>query len=430
MDNKVLKDIIMDQRQFISKVLEDDRIIDREVHDKWRALVEADQIKVALGARRAGKTVFSILLLRDLDFGYVNFDDERLAHLEVEDLNSVLEVLYEVHGDLRYVVLDEVQNIQGWELFVNRLHRTGIRTVVTGSNANLLSQELATHLTGRHFQMEIFPFSFREFLKYRGSGMTALTTKDRGDMKRALEEYIRTGGFPEVVRDPSIIGEYLSTLYSSIITKDIIARHKIRYVKTFREMAISLISSFSTTITFNRLKKVHGLKSVHTVKNYVDHLCESYLLVLLEKYSHKPNEIKNSAKKVYVIDPGMIGVLGMRSSENIGRMMENLVMIDLLRKRSIDPMLEFYYWKDDRNREVDFVIKRGTEIKELIQVTFSSGSTEVHERELTSLLKASADLGCSSLKVITWDQEANTVMDGKRIEFAPLWRWLTEDRSA
>ncbi len=424
MDARTIMDILSDQQQMRSRILDDPGIIDRENLDRWESIKGTDLISVALGARRSGKTVFSNLLFRGLEFGYVNFDDERLAYIGPEDLNMILEALYQIHGELEYLILDEIQNINGWELFVNRLQRTGIRTIVTGSNANLLSQELATHLTGRHLKMEIFPFSFREFLLCRGMEERPSTTKGRANIKKALEEYMRIGGFPEVVRNVGIKDLYLNSLYSSIINKDILARYNLRYIKTFKEMAVSLVSNHSTLITYNRLARVHGLKSVHTVKNYIDHLCGSYLLILLEKHSYKPQEKHNSPKKVYVIDPGLINVIGSFSSENSGRLMENIVMLDLLRTRSMDPKLELYYWKDYQQKEVDFVLKRGTGVDELIQVTHVSSRSDIRKRELDALFRASDELKCEDLKVITWDLTDTEKSGGKRIEFIPLWRWL------
>ncbi|MCK4613749.1 MAG: ATP-binding protein [Thermoplasmata archaeon] len=424
MNKGSIKTIISDQRKEKEYALQRERIIDREQRPSWERFTDSPSVKVTMGVRRSGKTVFTHLLLGQRNYGFVNFDDERLAFLDREGLNDLLEGLYEVYGELDYLLLDEIQNVTGWELFVNRLPRRGIRVFVTGSNANLLSRELSTHLTGRFVQMELLPFSFREFLLWRGFEEDETTTKGRAMLKRQLTEYTKIGGFPEVVRAPELRNTYLSNLYSSIIAKDIIARHRIRYVRTFREMAANIISNFSNYITYNKLKNVHGLKSVHTAKNYVDLLTEAYLVFTIDKYSPKPREIVNSPKKVYAIDTGLIDTIALSSTENRGRIIENLAFLELLRWRSLNPSVEIYYWKDYQGHEIDFVIKKGPEVTGLIQVTYVSGMDELEKRELRSLLKGSELLGCKNLILITWDLEGRQTMDGRGIRFVPLWKWL------
>lgn len=424
MNREQLKTILADQRKERSNILGNDRIIDREQSIFWGDLSEGPLIKVIMGARRSGKTVFSHLLLKEREYGFVNFDDERLAFLDRGGLNDLLEGLYEIYGELDYLLLDEIQNVEGWELFVNRLQRNGMKVFVTGSNANLLGRELSTHLTGRFVQMELLPFSFREFLLWRDCQEDGVTTEGRAKLKRQLSEYMKIGGFPEVVRTPELRNTYLSNLYSSIISKDIVSRHTIRYVRTFRELATNIISNYSNYITYNKLKNIHGLKSVHTVKNYVDMLVEAYLIFTLEKYSPKAKEIVNSPKKVYAIDTGLANTLALSPTGNRGRIIENLVFLELVRWRSLDPLLEIYYWKDYHGHEIDFIIKRGPEVIKLLQVTHVSGIDELDKRELRSLLKGSELLGCNDLSLLTWDLEGQHEMTGKIINLIPLWKWL------
>ena len=419
--------VIADQAEERGALLEGQRIIDRESQTHWGTYVDDPLVKVAMGARRSGKTVFTHLLLKGKDYASVNFDDERLAYMDADGLNDVLEALYEVHGDFDHLVLDEVQNVKGWELFVNRLQRAGKRVFVTGSNANMLSQELATHLTGRYVQMEVHPFSFREFLLWRGVDVRGATTRGRATVKRELEEYMSMGGFPEVLRNPGLAVSYLHDLYSSVLTKDIVARRRVKYVRTFREMALGLVSSYSQLITFNRLKKIHGLKSSHTAKDYTGHLVEAYLVHLLNKYSPKPREVVASAKKVYVVDTGLIRALALTSSEDRGRILENLVFLEMARRRAIDPSMELYYWRDYQDREVDFVVKRGPRVESLVQVSYASTDDEIEKREVRSLLKGSDLMRTKDLTVITWDHEAIEQVQGREIVFIPAWKWLRQD---
>jgi len=420
----MIKRIIQDQADEREAILKNERLIEREQQEFWNKYIDNDLVKVTAGARRAGKTIFTHLVIQGENYAFVNFDDERLAFMDKDELNSVLEALYHVYGDFQYLMLDEIQNIQGWELFVNRLQRKGVRVFVTGSNANLLSTELSTHLTGRFIKMEILPFSFKEYLDYIEFNDFQTTTKNIAMLKNHLEKYIQSGGFPEVIKSPDIKKVYLSSLYSSIISRDIISRHNIRFVKSFREMATAIISNFSTLITYNKIKTSYDFKSSHTAKNYVNYLSEAYLIFLLDKYSPKPREIANSPKKVYVIDTGLINVLSLSTSENKGRLMENLVFLQITRRMALEPDLETFYWKDYQDREVDFILRKGKHIEKLVQVTYASGSNEIKKREKRSLLKASELLKCNNMLVITWDFEGTEDIDGKKIIYIPLWKWL------
>ena len=426
MNQSNIKKIIEDQEDEKEKIETTEKIIKREQLGSWQKFVQNDLIKVTMGVRRSGKTVFTHLLLKKHPYAYVNFDDERLAFVESDDLNDVLESLYEIYGDFEYLLLDEVQNVPGWELFVNRLQRNKIKVFVTGSNANLLSKELSTHLTGRFIEMEILPFSFREFLLYRGIDKIKTTTRERARLKSNLEDYIELGGFPEVVKAPEIQNTYLSSLYSSIITRDIISRYNIRFVKTFREMATTLISNFSHTITFNKLRKTHEFKSIHTAKNYVEYLSDAYLIYILEKYSPKPKQIANSPKKLYITDTGVINTLSVSASKNKGDLLENLVFLQLERKRALDPNMEVYYWRDYQEREIDFVIRIRKSVDTLIQVTYASDRNEIDSREIKSLFKGAGLLKCKNLLVITWDYEDEEVIDSKKIHYTPAWKWLLD----
>lgn len=427
MDVKNIQTVISDQKEEIQRVFTDEHIIKREFLDTWKKSVDSKLIKVITGVRRSGKSIFSLQLLNEREYAYINFDDERLIGLKSTDLNLVIESFYQLYGDLKYIFLDEIQNITGWELFVNRLKRQGFNVVITGSNANLLSRELATHLTGRYVNMEIFPFSFREFLsfeKFKDMNDDFHSTRQKSLIIKKLNEYIKQGGFPEAIKDKELSKNYLSTLYSTILTKDVISRYKINYITTLREISNYLLSNFSRYITFNKIKNNFNLKSPHTSKKYVSYLEEAYLFFLLDKFSFKYKEVAASPKKVYAIDTGIINVMAFKSSENIGRLIENIVAIELLRKRIFNPLTEIYYWKDYQQKEVDFVLKEGPKVKQLIQVCYTSDPSEIHKREYKSLAKASKELQCDDLLIITWDYEAKETIDEKEITFVPLWKWL------
>lgn len=422
-----IQTIISDQREEIQRIFTEGNIIEREFLDTWKRFIDSNLIKVVTGIRRSGKSVFSFQLLNKKKYAYINFDDERLVGLKPADLNMILEAFYQLYGDFKYIFLDEIQNIEGWELFVNRLKRQGFNVVVTGSNAKLLSKELATHLTGRYIGIEIFPFSFREFLTFENFDMTnndLYSTRKKSLLIKKLREYITHGGFPEAIKDKELSKSYLPTLYSTILTKDVISRYKINYVTTLKEISNYLISNFSKYITFNKIKNNYNLKSPHTSKKYVSYLEESYLFFLLDKFSFKYKEVTASPKKVYTVDTGIINVIAFASSENFGRLMENLIAIELLRKKTFNPLSEIYYWKDYQQKEVDFVLKKGPKVEQLIQAAYVSSPDEIDKREYVALTKASKELQCNNLLMITWDYEAKETLDGKKIEFIPLWKWL------
>jgi len=426
MEKSKLRKAIIDQREEIELLSSRTKIIERSCFEKYKAYTESAQVKVIMGVRRCGKSILSYQLLKDKPFAYINFDDENLANLTAEDLNDVLEVFYEVYGDFKYILLDEIQNIAGWELFVNRLQRQGFNAIVTGSNAHLLSRELSTHLTGRNITLKLFPFSFREFIKYHGvvvKNADLLSTKERGLLKKKLEEYISVGGFPEVVKDPANKKAYLQSLYSDILNKDIIIRYKIKFSKTLREIANSFMSNTASHVSFNKIKNMFNLKSVHTALNYLSFLEESFLFFLVPRFSYKAKERVIATRKIYAIDTGMIGALSVSFSRNIGKIYENMVFLELAGRMTLS---EIYYWQDIYQNEVDFVVKEGRNINELIQVCYDTGNYDTKKREVSALLKSGKELKCRKLTIITDDYEALESAGGRKIKFIPLWKWLLE----
>ena len=418
-----IKDIVASQREEIEERFEKTRIIEREIDkERLKGFLKYPNVLAILGVRRCGKSTLSLQLLRNQEYGYINFDDERIIDFDVKDFDKVMEAFYELYGKIEYVILDEPHNIRGWELFVNRLRRTK-KVIITGSNSKMLSGELATHLTGRHIDFTLYPFSFREFLTYNDFELGEyITTAKIGLIKNLLKDYFSQGGFPERY----ILGkEILVSIYFDILEKDIIRRIKIKKKAAFKEMTKYLVSNFSSEITFSKLKNILDIKDQHTIKNWIDGLEQAYLIKMIERFSPKLKESIIAPRKVYCIDTGIIGVVSFRMSENTGRIMENAVATELLRKKSYQQSdMEIFYWKDYQGKEVDFVIKEGTSVKELIQVTYASGRDEIEGREIKSLIKASNELKCKNLEIITWDYEDEINLDGKTIKCIPLWKWL------
>jgi len=415
-----MKEILIEQREILEEKIKNTKVIERERKNEF---LESALIKVTTGVRRCGKSFFTYLILKEKPFGYANFDDERIL---TDKPQKILSALLEIYGKgMKVLFFDEIQNLEKWELFVNRLHREGYNIFLTGSNAKLLSRELATHLTGRHYSIELFPFSFREYLRATDFRENLQIEKGKALVKHELNNYLKTGGFPEIIVEKENPKIYLRELFRDIIEKDIILRYNIRYRRTFKEIASAIVSNTSSLISFNKIKNNFGLKSEHTAKNYIEYLKEAYLIILLDKFSVKPKEIERSPKKAYAVDTGFVNFVGFRTSENTGKLIENLVAIELLRRKSYwHNGWKLYYWKDYQQHEVDFVVKEGMQVKKLIQVTYASGIDEIEKREIKALLKASKQLKCKNLLCITWDYEAMEEIKEKKIKFVPLWKFL------
>jgi uncharacterized protein len=421
-----LKQVILDQKEELFETMRDKKLITREFQEEFNAFDSSKLVKVITGIRRSGKSVFLYQFLKDRDFAYLNFDDDRLGDVIPDD---ILDAFYSIYGkDFDTIFFDEIQNLPRWELFINRLKRTGFNLFITGSNAKLLSTELATHLTGRHLAMEIFPFSFAEYLAAGKIDIDTETSKGKSLIKHELDRFIQEGGFPEVVVEKENYRLYLKSLYRQILESDILTRRKISYKKAFKEVSASLIANSGNLMTFNKIKKQFNFKSEHTVKNYIAHLNEAYLFITLNRFSAKPVEIEKSPKKIYSIDTGLVNSMAVKFSENIGMLYENIVAIELKRRQSRDESMDIYYYNTSQQYEIDFVIKGPLVFKQLIQVCFNLHDPHTKTREIRALLHASAELGCDNLLVITSDYEsveqAEWFNKKGEITFVPLWKWL------
>ena len=377
-------------------------------------------IHVIIGPRRAGKSFFAIhSLIGAGPFGYVNFDDETLMGEQTgSEIGPAIESVYDKVSTL---LLDEIQNLPRWELFVNRLSRQGYHLYLTGSNAHLLSKDLATHLTGRHTLTTILPFSYREFIRMKGGEYT------ESEYKEYLDQYSETGGFPE----PLVTGinrkEYLSRLFDAIIFKDIIRRYNIRAHQGLSDLATYLCSHSATEYSVHRLTTVTGVKSDLTIRKYLSYLEEAFLFFSIPRFSYKVREQMSSQKKNYCIDNGFITAKGFSYSANKGRLYENLVAI-ALHHQELEGSVSVFYWKNAAGEEVDFVVREGRQVVLLIQVCVDAESRETRQREMKALLKAGRDLHCDRLLLLTRDEEGEEEfswfgMQGV-IQLIPLWKWL------
>lgn len=413
----MLKDIVLIQKRELENRLQE-RYIERVVPVSWE--LGDDLIKVVTGPRRSGKSFYAIHALQSTNsYGYVNFDDERLV--AIGDYDEIVNAVNTVYNNPRYLLFDEIQNLSRWEMFANRLQRQGFRLLITGSNANLLSSELATHLTGRHAALVLFPFSFKEYMAVSGD--------DRTEMEKmaALDVYAEQGGYPEPMLKKIDRRDYLRSLLQSTLYKDIVRRFKIRSVQGIDDLSLYLMSNIAREYSFNALSGVTKCRSVHTIDKYIRYLQEAYLVFSLKRFSFKLKDQTGLNKKIYCTDNGMAVSAGFRFSADRGALYENLVAI-ALKKEEIAGRISIFYWKSPQNEEVDFVVKEGLHISQLIQVCADLSNPKTLKREMRALIKASQELHCDELLLL--NERVNRTetikwQDAERqVQLIPLWQWL------
>ena len=358
-----------------------------------------------------------------LAFGYVNFEDERLNTLNSKDLNTILECLYQIYGEFNHLFLDEIQNIEGWQYFVNRLLRTGMHILMTGSNAKLLSSELSTHMTGRYLSVELFPFSFSEYCKAQNISTLHETIKERGLLRRAFDSYVHEGGFPELIGSTRK-ETYINELVSGILANDIEKRFKVTYKAAFERMANHIMNIAPSKLNFQELSKLFGFRSAHTSENYVKYLEKAYLLCLIPKFSYK-SQARIHGTKAYAID---VSLMNMRqdafAAENLGWRLETIVLIELLRRFRPNGWDVAYFEK--RNTECDFLVCRRKNVISAIQVSYDISKERTLKREIRGLIAAAKKTGCKDLLLITDYEERTIEEDGFTIQVVPAYYWLID----
>ena len=421
MDAQTLKEILLDQQEELAAT-DFTELCDR--FEEPQLKMNSRLAQVVIGVRRSGKSVLCSKVLRQSgdSFAYVNFDDERLITLKTEDLNTVLDVLYRIYGDFKYLFLDEIQNITGWPLFVNRLLRKGMHICLTGSNAKLLSNELVTHLTGRHHKVELYPFSFAEYCKMWQVDTISMTTKAKALRIRALESYLQEGGFPELFDEPNR-REYIQGLLDSIIKKDIAKRFRLKHVEALRRMATYLSDNYCQEFVASKVAAMFGI-SDHTAENYFSYLKQAFLLVGVNRFSYKSAE-RVLNEKVYVVDTAFANDKeGTLASDNLGWRLENVVLIELLR-RTRPVFADIFYYKG-RESQVDFVIAKNGKVLELVQVSYNIATPKTEQREIKGLKDASKALGCNKMTLVTLDREQVITTENRNIRVVSAANWLND----
>lgn len=396
----MIRSIIYQQKE------ERDMLLGKDYLERLRPVNKADLlasglIKLVTGPRRAGKSVFSFQLLKGLNFAYLNFDDDLL--LKNFDENNVIQVLAEAYPHYTHLLLDEIQNLAGWELWVNKLYRRGVNMVVTGSNARLLSKEMATVLTGRYLQIEILPFSFAEFLashRIATAANSETTPTIIGNILQNLADYMAFGGFPETIHSRAITKNYLATLFDSVLLKDVTTRFQVRQPRKLYDLSHYLLTNYCNLFSFNQLKIELALNSVATTQKYCGYLTEPFLFFYLPRFSLKLKLQQKAPQKTYVVDNGFIHARSFELSPNNGRLFENMIFVELLR-RDFKPGLDLFYYRSRNDKEVDFVCRKGHKVTTLIQSCIDISSVKTLKREISALAESALELSCLALCWIT-----------------------------
>lgn len=414
----LLKQIILEQQEILHA--QNKRYVQRYIADEW---LQTSEILIISGIRRCGKSVLMQQIrdrLVEKDF-FFNFDDERLANFKLDDFQKLQECFVELFGEQHTYYFDEIQNIEGWERFVRRLYNAGNKIVITGSNARMLSRELGTHLTGRYIQVEIYPFSFQEYLAMNEipvNAKTLYTTTGRATMVKSFVKYMECGGFPKFLQDGSV--SYLTSLYESIIYRDILTRNGLTNEKEMLELMFYLASNATKRVTYSSLGKVVGIQHPDTIKNYLEYIQQTYLISQLFRYDPSVKKQMMSPKKIYFVDNAIIKRIGFNATENNGVFLENLVFIELKRRG-----WDVYYYAD--KKECDFIVRKGLHISDAYQVTLKMDSPQTREREIAGVREVMQAYSLSKGYILTFEgKETINFDDGTIVEVVPVWEWILQ----
>ena len=416
MNTEQLKEIIISQKEDFLNL---SSLMERDALNKVKEFKNLPHIIVIKGLRRSGKSVFLSQinnLLYKRKNAYVNFDDERLITFNIGEFEKLYETFLSLNEDKVYF-LDEIQNLKDWERPIRRLYDKKIKFYLTGSNASLLSKELGTKLTGRNIQIEIYPFSFKEFLKisnFKLNKDSFYLTKEKSKIKSLFNEYFSDGGMPEYIQYNK--KEIIQQVYEDILLKDIFVRYNLDNDKQLRLLTKYLLTNVGVLFSYNSLKKLLGFGSVNTVMKYISYLENAYLLFELEKYEFSLKKQIQQNKKIYAIDVSFINLISFKFSENKGRLLENLVFIELKRRGK-----EIYYHR--AKKECDFLIKQGLDIVDAIQVCYNLDEDN-KKREFSGLIEACKIYNLKECLLLTYDYEDELILEDVKIVIKPVWKWL------
>ncbi|MEN6619396.1 MAG: ATP-binding protein [Rikenellaceae bacterium] len=418
MNKDRLKEIMLDQKDAFNSTK---HLIRRNI--PLEKYTKTNQVVIISGIRRCGKSSLLRLIKEEMkleasDFCYFNFDDERIL-AEVSILEELYNLHLELYGKEPILFFDEIQNVGNWEKFINRKYEQGVKIFVTGSNAKLLSSEISTSLTGRNKLIELFPFSFSEYLLFKEKkyDLDRLTSKSKALLQKDFNTYMQTGGFPLVVKENDT--ELVNGYFQDILYRDIISRYRLTQVNEIKQIGLYFASNIGKLFSYSTLQSISGVKSLSSIKDYLSYYEHSYLFSYLKKFDYSVKKQIMNSKKVYTADHAFATRLGFNFSENKGRILENIVYIELLRRGC-----EVYYYSG--NNECDFLIKKGLNIVKAIQVVDQLDKTN-YEREYRGLQEAMQTYRIPQGILITNSTEVSVFPEHEGIEIISVWKWLLSE---
>jgi predicted AAA+ superfamily ATPase len=421
MDSRSIKELILEQKKEFEK---QEEFVPRTLLQDIKNHLAIPHAIIISGLRRSGKSTLLKEIhntyYQDKTIYYFNFEDERLLNFTVDDFNLLYETFIELLGPSNIFFFDEIQVIPQWEAFVRRMYNKGCKFFITGSNSSMLSKEMGTKLTGRSINIALYPFSFREclLLKNIQANTSVPLTEERARLKKEFNTYLEKGGLPEYRKYNN--NQILKDLYENILYRDVIIRYNISDEKILKELTHYLFSNYGKEISFNQLKNLLKIGSANTIKNYIDHLENAYLIFTVPKYDPSVKKQIYSKKKIYVIDTGLINLISFQFSKNTGRILENIVFLELKRRNK-----DVYYYRN--KHECDFVIQNKLNITQAIQVTQQITETN-KEREINGLLEVLHSFNLQHGLILTYDQEEELTIEDKKIIIKPIWKWLLDEQ--
>ncbi len=403
---------------------ENREIIDREIKDKILSFLKLKLPIIITGVRRCGKSTLLYIMknhlkLKQKDYLYINFNDERLIDFSVEDFQKIMDFLNEQdYNEKCHLFLDEIQETNGWEKWIDRIKEKH-PIFITGSNSKLLSKEISTILTGRSINISLHPFSFREFLITR-----RIETKNwevdlnvQSKLRQAFSEYISFGGIPKAIveNDKRLLKEN----YENILYRDIIKRFNQNLEKPIKEISVFLLSNVSNELSIRKLSKMIQIKNLLTLKSILDTFEKAFLFFFISKYDFSIKKQIQNPRKIYCIDNGFVNEVGFRFSEDKGRILENLVFLELKRKEK-----EIYYFSE--KGECDFVLRDKTKIKTAVQVCYDLNEKNKN-REINGLIEAMNKFKLKKGFILTYNQDDELTINNKKIIIKPVWQALLSE---
>jgi hypothetical protein len=437
----MFEEVLLEQNPFWDKDLDLNK--DLVVRNKLKILLSKlnlKQILVITGIRRSGKSTLLKEILNEL-INIRKISSKNILYLNLESPYfekykndpKYLDIIYKEFIELnnisstskKYLLLDEIQFFKNWQVFVkSRYESDNIKFIITGSNSWLLSQEFSTLLSGRSLSFEIYPFDFKEYLLFKK--INFINNKDLIKNKLRIKEefnnYLFEGGFPEVVVNKNKVAnkDILANYYKSILFLDVVPRFNIKNTGNLEKLTNYLITNVTTTYSYNKLGKYLNF-SDKTIKEYISNLQKVYLLFELNRFDYSFKKQINYAKKLYVIDNGILNSISFKFSKDYGKLYENLVFVELNRRFE-----KVYYYITKNNYEIDFLVFEKNKVKQLIQVCYDLTNINTFERETRSLVEASKELNCNDLLILTNGLERQEIIKNKKINFVPVWKWLLE----